>query len=210
MIESNRRRILAGTCAALASALLLLGLVSNIVAAAETTHGAIALSGYLAVLHVGLTIGAVIGITQLVRHRADRLGLAGAALTFLGATVGARIGAFIQLAAAGYLTGGSPRGAMRALAQNAPAVWASIVPIGLLYPFGLITLGVALFAARYRTAGVLLAAGGALFPLGRAVGIVPAVYASDALLAVAYAFVAKEIFTAWEVGATAPSYATAR
>jgi hypothetical protein len=204
MNESNRRRILAGTCAALLSATLLYAVAGRAATGSGSpTHAGIAVTGFLAVLHVGLTIGAVFGITQLVRRHADRLGLTGAALTLLGATVGARIMVLVQLKA---LSENDPV----ALLRTVPMVWVSVIPIGLMYPIGLILLGVALFKARYRTIGVLMVIGGVFFPLGRAVGIVPALYVSDAFLAVAYGWLAKEMLMQWnEDHAAAPQLRTA-
>ncbi|HYC92311.1 MAG TPA: hypothetical protein VEO54_24090 [Thermoanaerobaculia bacterium] len=192
MNETNRRRLLAGTCAAVMSATLLYAVAGRAATSSSTpAHADIAVTGFLAVLHVGLTAGAVFGITQLVRRHADRLGLTGAALTLLGATVGARIMVLVQLRA---LSEHDPI----ALLRTVPMVWVSVIPIGLMYPIGLIVLGIALFRSRYRTIGVLLAIGGFFFPLGRAIGIVPALYLSDGLLAIAYAWLAKEMLTAWE------------
>jgi hypothetical protein len=189
MNETNRRRLLAGSCAAVLCATLFYAVLGRAFASGTPTHGDIAATGFLAVLHVGLTIGAVFGITQLVRKHADRLGLTGAALTLLGATVGARILVLVQLRALGKQD-------PMELLQTAPIVWVSIVPIGLMYPIGLILLGIALFRSQYRTIGVLLALGGLCFPPGRIAGIVPALYLSDGLLAIAYAWLGKEIFEA--------------
>lgn len=201
MDSSNRRRILAGSCTALLAATLLLNAVR--VALPESgppSHGDIAAIGFLAVLHVGLTIAAVFAITQLVRRRADALGLFGAALTLLGATVGARILAVRQLALLANTSPGAPRTALNAL-ESAPLVWVSIVPIGLMYPIGLITLGIALFIARpvKRWAAVLLVIGGLLFPIGRALDVHAAVYTSDAVMAIAYGFLSWEILTRREL-----------
>ena len=186
MNETNRRRVLAGSCAAVLSATLFYAVARRAVDSGTPTHGEIAATGFLAVLHVGLTIGAVFGITQLVREHADRLGLTAAALTLLGATVGARIMVLVQLRDLG-------RQDPVELLQTAPIVWASVIPIGLMYPIGLILLGVALFRSRYRTIGVMVALGGLLFPPGRIASIVPALYLSDGLLAIAYGWLAKEI-----------------
>ena len=61
----------------------------------------------------------------------------------------------------------------------------SVFPIGLFFPLGLIVLGLALFRWRpvNRWLGMLLAMGGVLFPLGRAVGIQWAILACDVVLA---------------------------
>ena len=77
-------------------------------------------------------------------------------------------------------------------------MWASIVPIGLLYPLGLITLGIALVIARYRAIGALMIVGGIFFPLGRALDITPAISVSNAFLGAAYGWLAKEMLTQWD------------
>ncbi|HEX6085228.1 MAG TPA: hypothetical protein VF266_11925, partial [Thermoanaerobaculia bacterium] len=189
MNETNHRRMLAGSCAAVLAATLCYAVIARAFDSGTPTHADIAATGFLAVLHAGLTIGAVFGITQLVRRHADRLGLTGAALALLGAIVGARIMLLVQLRALGKQDPVE-------LLQTAPIVWASVVPIGLMYPIGLILLGIALFRSRYRAIGMLLAIGGLCFPAGRIAGIVPALYLSDGLLAIAYAWLAKEIFGA--------------
>jgi hypothetical protein len=200
MGSSNRRRILVGTCTAILAATLLVNAARVLLNDQATTPGEIAAIGFLAVLHVGLTIAAVFGITQLVRRKADRLGLAGAALTLLGVTVGARILALHQLGMLAETIPGATA-TLSAMLQSAPMVWVSIVPIGLMYPIGLILLGSALLIARpvNRWIAVVLLIGAVRFPVGRAVGVVHAVYASDALLAIAYGFLSWEILTKREL-----------
>ena len=197
MNATNRRRILAASCLFGLTASYLLSLAAQPLSADTMTDGAIALSGFLAVLNTGLMAGAVIAITQLVRGGADRLGLAGGALTLLGATVGARIIALVQLSLVDDPRAGAARATMRRLVENAPMVWVSLVPIGLMFPAGLIALGIALVVARpvHRGIGVMLAIGGVLFPIGRAVGVVPAVYACDAILAVTFALLGWQLLT---------------
>jgi hypothetical protein len=192
MIESNRRRVLAGTCATLLAAILLFhGTTVLLDDGTPHSRGAIAATGFLTVLTVGLTVGAVLGITQLVRRKRDGLGLTGAALAILGATVGARIMVLGQLR---DLAGNN---SIMDMLQSARIVWASIVPIGLMYPIGLMLLGIAIISARpvHRWIGVALAIGGLLFPVGRAIGVGPAIYGSDAILALAYASLGWQILT---------------
>lgn len=200
--STNRRRLLAGTCAALASVVLLLSAVTQLTAeSAPPTSAELAAAGFFAVLHVGLTAGVVLGIAQLVRRKADRLGLLGATFTILGAAVSARIIGFIQVALVQNGRPGAAREAMTSLLRDHTAVWASLIPIGLIYPLGMITLAVALFIARPvpRWVAVVLALGGLLFPMGRAVGIMPAIWSSDALVAIAYGYLSKEILTRREL-----------
>jgi hypothetical protein len=202
MDSSNRRRTLVGTCTAILAATLLVNAVSTFLSDGKPpTHNEIAAAGFLAVLHVGLTIAAVFGITQLVRRKADRLGLFGAALTLLGATVGARIMVLLQLVLLSDKLPGVHRATLKALLESAPLVWVSIIPIGLMYPLGLITLGTALLIARpvNRWIGVLMVIGGVLFPIGRALDVNPAIYASDAIMAITYGFLSWEILTRREL-----------
>ncbi|HEX8616006.1 MAG TPA: hypothetical protein VF911_00355 [Thermoanaerobaculia bacterium] len=202
MTTSNRRRILAGSCTALLAAQLLVVTISGLMSRGTTpSQAGIAMNGFLAVLWVGLTAGAVFGITQLVRRKADRLGLAGGALMILGATVGARIIALHQVGMLATITPGASLDALTAPMKNAPLVFVSLVPIGLMYPIGVILLGIALFIARpvNRTAAILMIVGGVLFPIGRAIGIEPAVYASDAILAITYGYLSHEILTRREL-----------
>ena len=205
--STNRRRILAASCLLGLSVYNVLITIERFVAG-PPTHGAIAMVGFLAVLHAGLIAGAVFGIAHLVRHQADRLGLTGAALAILGATVAARIMAMVQI---GVLQNAADPGAViGTVHQSAPIVWVSLVPIGLMFPIGLMTLGAAIFIARpvYRWIGALLAAGGFLFPLGRAVNITPALPASDVALALAFGLLGRAVLTRpelWEGSDAAPA-----
>jgi hypothetical protein len=74
-------------------------------------------------------------------------------------------------------------------------------PVGLFFPAGLITLGIALFYWRpvNRWLGLLLALGGVLFPIGRAAGVAPAVVACDIVLATAFASIGWQILSRPEV-----------
>lgn len=200
MTQSNRRRILAGTSAALLSVILLAVNAVRLTSDLPPSHGQIAAIGFVAVLYAALTVGAIFGITQLVRGKADRLGLFGAALAIAGVTVSARILGLIQLSLLSESVPGAGD-ALSSMFQAAPMVWVSIVPIGLLYPIGLIILGIALFVARpvSRWAAVLLIVGGVLFPIGRALQIVPAAYASDAVMAIFYGYLSREILTRREL-----------
>jgi hypothetical protein len=117
-------------------------------------------------------------------------------LTLMGWTVGARILALVQLERVlqGGVTG-VPEDAIQRMFTAAPMVWASIIPVGLMYPIGLLILGVTLFVARPvdRWIGALLAIGGVLFPLGRAVHLPWAWWSSDLLLAAAFALLGWQV-----------------
>lgn len=83
--------------------------------------------------------------------------------------------------------------------EAAPMVWFSIVPTGILYPVGLMTLGVTLFAARPvpRWIGALLFLGALLFPVGRIGRAMWAIVASDLLLGTTFALLG---FFVWSGG----------
>ena len=164
--------------------------------------GQIALMGFAAPLHVALMIGAVLGITQLLRRRADRAGLIGATLTLIGWVIGSRImviGQLQALLASGVP--GVPPDSLQKMFQHAPLVFVSIIPVGLLFPIGLIVLGITMFVSRPipRVAGGLLAIGGVLFPIGRAIGHEWAVVSCDLVLAATFALIGWQILTRPEV-----------
>ena len=133
----------------------------------------IALTGFVAPLHVALMIGAVLGITQLLRSRADRVGLIGATLTLIGWVIGSRIMVIGQLQAL--------------LANGVPGV-----PPDSLQK---------MFVTRpiHRGLGSLLAIGGVLFPIGRAAGHEWAIVSADLVLAATFALIGWQVLTRPEV-----------
>ena len=162
----------------------------------------IALTGFVAPLHVALMIGAVLGITQLLRSRADRVGLIGATLTLIGWVIGSRIMVIGQLQAL-LANGvpGVPPDSLQKMFQHAPLVFVSIIPVGLLFPIGLIVLGITMFVTRpiHRGLGSLLAIGGVLFPIGRAAGHEWAIVSADLVLAATFALIGWQVLTRPEV-----------
>lgn len=164
----------------------------------HTSHAAIAWSGFLAPVHMALMIGAVLAITQILRGSADRRGLIGGALTLMGWTAGVRI---LALAQAGRVLQGGvegvPADALSRIYASAPIVFISLIPIGLMFPAGLITLGLTLFAKHpiHRGIGALLALGGLFFPIGRAIGQPWAWLACDLSLAAAFALIGAQLLT---------------
>jgi hypothetical protein len=202
-IENNRRRGLAGFCLAALGVLYLTNpLTQLIVRGADLSPLRIALIGFASLIHMALAVGSVIGITQLLRGRADRTGLTGGALMILGWAVGTRIlllGQFESLLQSGVA--GLPQNAMRMIFEAAPIVYLSVVPVGLLYPIGVITLGIALAATGPipRWIGVLLAAGGLLFPIGRIFRLSWALVSCDLVLGAAFALIGWQILTRREL-----------
>lgn len=173
------------------------------------SNGEIALMGFVAPIHVALMIGAVLGITQLLRRRADRAGLIGATLALMGWVIGSRIMVIGQLQAL-LANGvpGVPPDSLQKMFQHAPIVFISIIPVGLLFPIGLIVLGITMAVARpiHPGIGVLLAIGGVLFPIGRAVGQEWAVVSCDVVLAATFALIGWQILKRPEVWDAAPAH----
>jgi len=196
-IHENRRRTL--SLAALAGWSLLV--LSNpftrvLLRGFPRSIASIAVRGFVAPVTMVLVAGSLLAFTRILRPRADRLGLAGAALTIVGWAVGIRIialGQLESLAATGTTPGASDT--LRRMFASAPLVWHSIVPMGLFFPIGLITLGVAVAIAGPipRWIGALLIAGGVMFPIGRIGGIWPAIVASDLCVGSALALVAWQL-----------------
>jgi hypothetical protein len=160
-------------------------------------------------LNAVLMIAATLGLSQLLRVRADWAGLLGATSTLVGWAAATRISVLIQLDALLGRAGveGVPASTLESAFKAAPAMWVSVFPVGLFFPLGLITLGLALFRWRpvNRWLGLLLALGGVLFPLGRAMGIEAAMVACDITLAAAFAAIGWQILTRPEVWATTES-----
>jgi hypothetical protein len=209
--SSNRRRVIAGVSLIALS----VGFLSNTITGLMVGGGdgpasqtRIAMVGFLAVLNAALMPGAILGLSQLLRASADRAGLLGAAFVFIGWAAATRISSVIQLhAVLSAGVEGVPASALESIFKSAPVMWASMFPVGLFFPFGLITLGVALFRWRpvNRWFGLLLALGGLFFPLGRAVGIEFAVIASDIALGAAFAALGWQILirpAVWETTST--------
>ncbi|MBV9496177.1 MAG: hypothetical protein JOZ54_18155, partial [Acidobacteria bacterium] len=141
----------------------------------------IAMRGFVAPLHMVLLVGAVLGVTRLLRERADVAGLVGGALTIAGWAVG------IRILAVGQLESLAPD-AMHKLLFGTPLVWQSIVPMGLLFPIGAIVLGITLLVARAAPwpIGALLILGGLCFPIGRIGFVGWALVGADVLLGAAF------------------------
>ncbi len=201
--SSNRRRIIAGVSLIVLAVVFLLntltGMMTKISAPSQATS---ALAGFTAVVNMVLMIASVLGIMQILRARADWIGLLGATFTLIGQTAASRMGVIIQFNALSESgTSGIPPNLPEFLSKSAPLVWASIVPIGIFFPLGLIMLGIALVWARPVNwlFGLLLAIGGVLFPIGRALGMAWAITACDIVLGVAFALIGWQILTRPEI-----------
>ncbi|MEA2488872.1 MAG: hypothetical protein QOH21_664 [Acidobacteriota bacterium] len=196
--DTCRRRLISAFCCLALGLFFLTNPITRFSVEGAKSTGQIAMIGFVAPLHVALMAGALLGMTQLLRHRADRAGLIGATLVLLGWVVSTRIMVIGQLDA--LLTNGVPgvpANSLQKIFQHAPLVFASIFPLGLLFPIGLIVLGLTMAVARpiHRSAGVLLAIGGVLFPIGRIGGYEWAVVSSDLALAATFALTGWRIFT---------------
>jgi hypothetical protein len=201
--SSKRRRVIAGVSLIGLSITFLSDTFLGLMTAPDSPSQATIVSvGFVAVLNTVLMVAAVLGLSQLLRASADRVGLLGAAFVLVGWAASTRISAVIQLhllLSAGVE--GVPPNALESIFKSAPSVWVSFFPVGLFFPLGLITLGLALFRQRpvNRWFGLLLALGGALFPLGRAVGIEYAIIACNVVLASAFAAIGWQVLTRPEV-----------
>jgi hypothetical protein len=204
--SSNRRRVIAGASLIALSVAFLADTVTGLMTRPTSpSQMTIATIGFVAVANAVLMTVSILGLSQLLRAHADGVGLAGAALALAGWAASARISAVIQLDAllrAGVE--GVPANALESVFESAPAVWVSVFPVGLFFPLGLITLGLALFWWRPVNCrfGLLLALGGVLFPVGRAVGIGFAIVACDIVLGAAFAGIG------WQILARPAAWAT--
>ncbi|HJQ36271.1 MAG TPA: hypothetical protein VKB93_03945 [Thermoanaerobaculia bacterium] len=192
------RRQLSGFALALLAVLVLTNPITRVMIRQQHTPSLIAVNGFLAPLEMLCVVAGVLAVSQILRSRADKAGLIGAALTIMGWAAGIRIiglGQLESLLASGVT--GVPPDTLTRMFQAAPIVWISIVPFGLMYPIGLITLGATIVFARPvpRWIGALMIAGGALFPVGRIGAIFWAIAASDLLLGATFALLAWQILT---------------
>ena len=193
-------------CFAILGLLFLTNPLTRILARATTASPeVIALRGFITPVSMLLIVGVVVGLVELLRNRAAWIG---GALTIAGWTAGCRIIALGQLESllrSGVT--GVPVDTLDRMFTAAPIVWVSIVPVGILFPLGLITLGLTLFvtAPVNRWIGALLAAGGVLFPLGRAVHIGWAFSACDVILGVSFALLGWQALTRRELWAMQPA-----
>lgn len=194
--DTRRRRLISAFCCLALGLFFLTNPITRFSVEGAKSTGQIAMIGFVAPLHVALMAASLFGITQLLRRRSDLAGLIGATLTLLGWVVSSRIMVIGQLQAV-LVNGvpGVPADSLGRILQHAPLVFVSIIPIGLVFPVGLIVLGITMVLARpvHRTIGATLAIGGVLFPLGRAVGFEWAVVSSDLALAAAFGSIGWQI-----------------
>lgn len=206
--ESNRRRLLTGICLAGLGILYVTNPLHEIlIRGRSTSPGMIALRGFATPLHMLMLIGSVLAVMQLLRHKSDIAGLIGGALTMMGWTAGVRILGLGQLEAllASGVTG-LPADTLQKLFEPAPIVWLSIVPMGILYPAGLLVLGLTLAIRGPLPAwmGLLLAIGGLLFPLGRIPNLPMVITACDLVLGPAWLLIGWQVLSRpelWSQGA---------
>jgi hypothetical protein len=146
---------------------------------------------------------AALGLVHLLRGRADGSGHVGGAMALAGCLSGASIVTMAYIFE--VFQGRLPEAEAQSLyvrLVNSP------LP-GLLFPVGLLILAVALFRKKEVAlwAGLLLAAGAILFPVGRIRGLAWAVFACDVLLTVSLGYIGARVLTMtpaeWERGAEA-------
>jgi hypothetical protein len=194
--DSHRRTLAVLSLIGMSALLLTNPLTRVLMRGGADSTGAIAASGFIAPPAMVLMIGSVFAIMHLLRERADRRGLAFGAILLMGWAVGIRIVVLGQIdALLENRVANVPVDALQKLFEAAPIVWVSIVPVGLLFPIGVISLGLTLAVAGPlpRWIGALMAIGGVLFPLGRAVHLEWAYSACDLILGTVLALIAWQI-----------------
>lgn len=181
--DSDRRRTLAGLCLVVAPLCIAFNDAAD---AAGVRAASLPFFGFYLVA----VIGAALGLAHLLRRSADVAGLIGACSCALGAIAATRMAMVGQLEAA-FAAGvpGVPPDAVEVALRESPGLFATVFPPGLFFPFGLLVFAAAFWRARTvgRGLALLLGAAAVAFPVGRAVALGPAVFASDALLVAALA-----------------------
>ena len=189
------RRFLSGFSMAGVALFLSTNLMSGLIGG-DATIGSIAAVGFATPLLMACLIGSVFGIMQILRRHADAAGLIGGTLVLAGWAAGIRIIGLRQLQAAlATGTGGVAPDSLDRLFHAAPILWYSIVPSGILFPIGAVILG-ATFALKGpipRWIGLVLIAGGVLFPIGRIGRLDWAIYSADLVLAAAFGLLAWQV-----------------
>ena len=197
--HEDRRRMLCGIALSILGGVFLTDPLTHILRrGARESALKIAINGFAAPLHMLCLVASVIAIVQLLRHRADRIGLVGGALTVIGWSAGIRIMALGQVESmlqSGI--GGVAPDTLGKMFEAAPVVWVSIVPVGILFPSGLTTLGLTLLAVGPlpRWIGAAMVLGAVLFPIGRIGQLTWAVVSCDLVLGLVFAVVAWHILT---------------
>lgn len=119
---------------------------------------------------------------QLGKHS---LAIAGAACAFVGCFAGAGMQVLFRTWA--VLEAANQTAAVDLLRDHVPLRLSTLVP-GILFPVGLLILAVGIRRARVmpRTVPLTLALGAILFPVGHAVGLLPALIGGDLVLVAAF------------------------
>jgi hypothetical protein len=161
MPASSLRKNLAGLSLVAAPLLLIAGDSLNGMPAFFTPRYILVKAG------LGLFVGAALALMHLLRGRADRAGLVCGGMTIFGAVSGAALVTMAFTAWQLDANGMSPAVEASFRSSFIAAVWYPFP--GILFPLGLVTLGITLFVTRAipRAAAVMIALGGLFFPLGR-------------------------------------------
>ena len=191
----------AALCLVAAPLLLTVGDLAGVLSRRQTIHWTVLLS-----LAFCVFVPAVFALAHLVRTRAPRAGLLLGSVAFLGAMAGASMQAFFRAALQLQQASSSPVVTAAAeRAWGAPAFFLTTVAPGLLFPLGLLGLGLALVTGRRvpRAPALLLCVGALLFPVGHAVGLSAALIGGDLVLLAALAWIAAVVLGRpglWEHG----------
>jgi hypothetical protein len=144
---------------------------------------------------------AALGLVHLLRGRADGSGLVGGALTLAGCLSGASLttAVFILLTVQGAGLDPSALASIESALGRFGGYQAIVLcPLpGPFFPVGLLILAVALWRKRVVAAwaALLLALGAVLFPAGRAVGSLWAIWACDVLLTISMGYIGWRVLT---------------
>lgn len=193
--SSNRRRIIAGVCLILGPALVL---VADLLSTHRLTFLTLMSAAFI------LLLPGAFGLAHLLRARADWFGLLGAGCSLIG--LAASYGEMSVYRFATVYQAGveavSPN-AMQLALQTEPRLFMLTFVPAYFWPLGLLILSLGLILdQRFGVAvGAMLALGAVLFPIGREVGVMWAVYPGDILIFVALAWIGLRLLrdpSAWE------------
>lgn len=201
-LSTERRRRLGALCLAAAPLVLLASTATRFLGTrfAWTT---------LVTLWVLLAYGAILALVHLLRERADRLGLVGGILCFIGLTTAAGMMAVYRLGAVLEVTSPDDLAVLSRAFASEPLLRLTIFAPGLSYPLGLLVLSVALRRARLlpTVLAMALAVGAVLFPIGRIAQVDAALLASDLLTAATLLYLSRRVLTRpelWSPAAQVP------
>ena len=179
---------IAGVCSILAPTVLLIG---DLLPAIGDLRFEWTIALWLAFV---LFVPAIFGLTFLLYENGNRLALIGGMMAFFGAMAGASMQVLFRVYAVL-----AERGVDQAaeLLRGTFKLIATTQMIGIFFPIGLILLAISIYRSRIFNPAIpfLLAGGAILFPVGRIVGLMPAVFGSGVLLLAAFGLIGWHILS---------------